>query len=654
MESTLCTLSKLFTEKLFRIPDYQRGYSWTEKQLKDFWTDIDQITSDQKHYTGVLTLESVKEKTWLRWDDDTWAIEGKSFKPYFVVDGQQRLTTIIILLQCILDSTKADEKLNFSSKSEVQQKFIFLPKTPHHGTYVFGYEKDNPSYECLKTQILGKTSTKYSTGETTIYTKNLVKAKQFFNSKIENLSHAQIEVIYKKVTQKLLFNVFHIDEAVDVHVAFETMNNRGLQLSNLELLKNRLIYLTTKLGEGQSNTDTTRKTINDCWKTVYYYLGKNSQRSLNDDYLLFVHFIMYFGQKALESSPKIFDSGFHLLHHHEFYKDYLLENQFNVRRIYSTKSEERLSSTELLNYSLDLKRISEHFYALSFPGDSKHSETVKVWLERLKRLRGVSNSREVMVATLLFLPQIKEESAKVSFLELIEKYFFISNLLPYSFRRKNKPAKVAEEMVKLISKKNGSDEFVKILKNDLDSWPKNPDFNAAIIDGLGESSYYGWSDIKYFLFEYELHLKTKSRRKTEKILWDDFLKNDFDEDHASIEHILPQTTTFPYWRDAIKGYDQRKAKKIKNSLGNLVAISAPRNSSLRNRPFPEKKGSKELKTGYLFGSYSENEIALCENWGPKEILERGLRLLDFLEIRWNINLGDAKEKKKILGLDFLA
>ena len=76
MESTLCTLSKLFTEKLFRIPDYQRGYSWTEKQLKDFWTDIDQITSDQKHYTGVLTLESVKEKTWLRWDDDTWAIEG--------------------------------------------------------------------------------------------------------------------------------------------------------------------------------------------------------------------------------------------------------------------------------------------------------------------------------------------------------------------------------------------------------------------------------------------------------------------------------------------------------------------------------------------------------------------------------------------------
>jgi len=63
MDSSLCTLSKLFTEKLFRIPDFQRGYSWTERQLKDFWSDIEQINEDQRHYTGVLTLEPVNEKT---------------------------------------------------------------------------------------------------------------------------------------------------------------------------------------------------------------------------------------------------------------------------------------------------------------------------------------------------------------------------------------------------------------------------------------------------------------------------------------------------------------------------------------------------------------------------------------------------------------
>ena len=43
METTLLTLSKIFTERLFRIPDYQRGYAWTEKQLKDFWSDLEQL-----------------------------------------------------------------------------------------------------------------------------------------------------------------------------------------------------------------------------------------------------------------------------------------------------------------------------------------------------------------------------------------------------------------------------------------------------------------------------------------------------------------------------------------------------------------------------------------------------------------------------------
>jgi hypothetical protein len=653
MDSSLSTLSKLFTEKLFRIPDYQRGYSWTEKQLKDFWTDLDQLTAEQRHYTGVLTLESVLDKAWKKWDDDAWVIQGKNFKPYFVVDGQQRLTTIIILLQCILEKTKADAKLNFSTKTEIQQKFIFVPKTTHLGSYVFGYAKDNPSYECLKTRILGKTSTKYSTGETTIYTKNLINAKNFFSGKIASLTHAEVEAIYTKVTQRLLFNVFHIDEEVDVHVAFETMNNRGLQLSNLELLKNRLIYLTTKLGENQSNIETTRKTINDCWKTVYYFLGKNSKRSLSDDYLLFVHFVIYFGQKALEVSPKLFESGFHLAHRHDYYKDYLLEQEFNVRRIYATKPEERLSSTALLNYALDLKRVSENFYALSFPEDTNYAESVKMWLERLKRLRGVSNSREVMVATLLFLPQFKDDKSRVEFLELVERYFFVSNLLPYSFRRKSKPAKIAEELVKLVSKRTGLEEFTKLVKSEMDSWSKIPDFKNALLDGLGESSYYAWGDVKYFLFEYEVYLKDKVKRKTDKIVWDDYLQNNFDEDHASVEHILPQTISFPYWKDALKGYDAKKAKKLKNSLGNLVAISSPRNSSLRNKPFPEKKGTKELKTGYLFDSYSENEIALNQDWGPVEILERGIRLLDFMETRWDLKLGDRVEKKKLLGLDFM-
>jgi len=97
MDTQLLTLSKIFTERLFRIPDYQRGYAWTEKQLKDFWTDIQQLEAGRNHYTGVLTLESVSESIFGQWDDDSWIVAAKSYQPYFVVDGQQRLTTAIIL-----------------------------------------------------------------------------------------------------------------------------------------------------------------------------------------------------------------------------------------------------------------------------------------------------------------------------------------------------------------------------------------------------------------------------------------------------------------------------------------------------------------------------------------------------------------------------
>lgn len=653
MDSSLCTLSKLFTEKLFRIPDFQRGYSWTDRQLKDFWSDLEQINEDQRHYTGVLTLEPVNEKTWSRWEDDEWAISGKNYKPYYVVDGQQRLTTIIILMQCILEKTKSHESLNFNSKSEIQTKFIFLSKTTHHGTYVFGYAKDNPSYECLKTHILGKTSTRYSTGENTIYTKNLISAKNFFTEKVKSLNQQALETVFKKITQKLLFNVFYIDDEVDVHVAFETMNNRGLQLSNLELLKNRLIYLTTKLGESKSNIELTRKTINDCWKSVYYYLGKNPKTSLNDDEFLFIHFVMHYGQKVLTQWPRAFEHGFLTIQHREIYKDFLLQNQFNVRRIYAEKAEERLNSTELLNYGLDLKKTAEGYYYAAFPEDSSYSSEVKTALTRLKRLRVGAHGRELMAAILLFLPHFKEQAPKLDFLNSIERYFFISGLLPYAFKKKNKLVNISEQIVHLIGKRSGGDDFLKLVKEELKTWEAMAGFRDAIVDGLGESSYYGWVDVRYFLFEYELHLKQKVKRKTDKIEWSEFIAQDFEDDYDSIEHILPQTISFPYWKDAVKGLEARKQKRLKNSLGNLLALSKPRNSSLRNAPFPDKKGNKNSNTGYLFGSYSENEVALYSDWGPMQILERGLKLLEFMEQRWGLDLGTNEEKKKLLGLEFL-
>ena len=81
---------------------------------------------------------------------------------------------------------------------------------------------------------------------------------------------------------------------VDVFVAFETMNNRGKKLSDLELLKNRLIYLTTLYREDTPEKAELRKRINDAWKEIYYQLGKNKFNPLNDNDFLRAHWTIFF------------------------------------------------------------------------------------------------------------------------------------------------------------------------------------------------------------------------------------------------------------------------------------------------------------------------------------------------------------------------
>ena len=93
-----------------------------------------------------MTLERVLKETYEKWSEDRWIIESKNFEPYYVVDGQRRLTTTIILIQAITETVKDDEVLNYSTTSEIRKRYIFDSKDAGISrSYIFGYEKDNPS-----------------------------------------------------------------------------------------------------------------------------------------------------------------------------------------------------------------------------------------------------------------------------------------------------------------------------------------------------------------------------------------------------------------------------------------------------------------------------------------------------------------------------
>ena len=137
-------------------------------------------------------------------------------------------------------------------------------------TYLFGYEVDNPSSDYLQYRVFNEP---YSgTVNETYYTKNLKFAKSFFRENLTALYESEgvdgINELYLKLTQRLMFNIHEIDDDYDVFVAFETMNNCGKKLTNLELLKNRLIYLTTLYSDAKfdkMDKENLRKQINETW-----------------------------------------------------------------------------------------------------------------------------------------------------------------------------------------------------------------------------------------------------------------------------------------------------------------------------------------------------------------------------------------------------
>ncbi len=157
------------------------------------------------------------------------------------------------------------------------------------------------------------------------------------------------------------------------------------------------------------------------------------------------------------------------------------------------------------------------------------------------------------------------------------------------------------------------------------------------------------------MYEYEIEL-TKSRGQR-KIDWKLFIRNE--RDKVSIEHIFPQSETRDCWKKAFKGYSKKQKHTLKNSLGNLIPLSSSINSSLQDHCFIDKKNGvvdanpAKARNGYSNGSYSEIEVTNYEDWNANTIKERGLKLLDFMEDRWQFKLGSKKDKLILLHIEFV-
>ena len=617
-------LSSLFSSKFYRIPDYQRGYAWSEDQLEDFWEDLEN-SKESKHYTGVLSLEIVssKEKNKSQWSEDKVAREKDT---YYIVDGQQRLTTSIILIQVLLESVQGEKWFMGEEREGFCKKYIGGNTESGDKYYYFGYMRDNPSFECLKTHIFGD----YSSGNNdtdSIYTRNLKEAKKFFKGKIEKFTKADKEKIFKTLTQNFVFNVYRIASDFDVYVAFETMNNRGKPLSTLELLKNRLIYLSTKI----QDCDHLREDINNEWGKIYTMLGKNPNKPLRDDDFLRQHWIMYFEYNRKTDNP---------------HKEFLLNETFTLKEFLKLGDEEKIKKIQ--DYIKSLAESVKHYYFLhniekgdtdyetKYLGDNKE---IKHWLEKIYRL-GFGSFEPLILAILHKRKEygISDEEI-VEALKEIERFIFLifgvsqyrTNLKDSSLYGLAKEFYYHQNTLKSIVE---SMREIRYQYFDLTKFYNHINDNFKKHDDRG---FFSWSRLRYFLFEYEESLIPKSQSR--KIEWEVFIKPNKKE-HETIEHILPQTPNAE-WQKMLNGtigiknkqerVRNQNIKKLTHALGNLVPLSRAKNSSLLNNPFENKKEK------FSNGSYAEIEISKEKQWGKAEIEKRTEKLLDFLLDRWGID-----------------
>ncbi|GAA8496502.1 hypothetical protein KKKH51_14480 [Helicobacter pylori] len=587
----LLNLNGVIEKGVFEIPSYQRGYAWQERQLKDFWNDLEHVSKlgDKFHYMHSLTLRELENE-----------FENSAFE---IIDGQQRLATSLILLGLLAKTTQnKDPKYSLINLEPIlSYKYYGLSEAFRAIT------EEKKDLEAFKTSF---------------YAKNLIDAYEFFQEKISDTPIEALEKMFDALIKKMLFSVVELnDNRIDPFSSFETINNRGKDLSTLELLKNRLHFVAHKICKGKK-LEKLQQEINDTYTLIYHDL-----RSFEDTHLesFLKHFVAYYyGEKG-------------------DFKKRLLEMEFNAHKRYTDNTnfnEEYEKIDDLLFYLSYSSKVWNFLHTLDeksitlIVDDNKKLEIeitpkMRGLLEKMRRLNALSDNAFLPLLLSLLTIQRAGKSANEqpyttkeleSLLEYLERFGF----LIYGVAGKNT---AKNEWIELAFKAIQAYRFWgdKITIENLPTLEKNF-FNRqgnSALELLEESihskknteKWYQWGKaLNYLLYEYELHHNPETTLN-------------FDGSIESIEHILPQKPDQGY---SAKEKNWAKNPNIVHALGNLLLIAKNANSSLSNKPFDEKRKQ------YLKGSYSEKEVAKNASFGVEQIKERSEKLLDFLIAHYRI------------------
>jgi uncharacterized protein with ParB-like and HNH nuclease domain len=611
MENVL-SFAEVFKKGVFKIPDYQRGYAWEEPQCKDLIEDIELLPKNKEHYTGTLILQRQESK------NDIRDIDGDYHALYHVVDGQQRLTTIVILLYSI--RRELVKKGNRFLAEGIQKTYINTKASNERPLYKLELNNDCDGF--FKKNIISETPS--IEGASILSEQRLLKAKDYFDKYLldqqKNLGPSYLEYLiefHRKITQSLKVSLYEVKDTADVGVIFEVMNNRGKALSELEKVKNYLFYLATNLEvEHQELT----KSINLTWAIIFTNLMKIDLEGSDEDQLLRANWLMAYDhvRKNWDGSKSI-KLEFNLSKFKNQHKDLLAE---------LTKYIQTLSDSAIAY--CDIKKPMDSNSFAAFKNNPSLRTKIISKAEKLRRIKVLAPFLPLLIGIRLSHPQDGE--AYLSMLQLCEKYAF--RVYRYMGKRSNAGQsslfKYGYEVYHGEQTLDKIESFIKELINYY-----CPDKDWVSFHEVGDN-WYGWSGLKYFLYEYEEYL---SDHGSVRVSWDNIDRLD---KKKSIEHILPQTPEgVPYWE---KRFTPDERKQYTHDIGNLSLTED--NSSYSNKPFDRKRG----KAGEVYPCYAISSLAIeraiCkyDEWTPVAVESRKKEIIDWALQRWYVEPIDTKDK----------
>ncbi len=615
MDNNVVALDKLFLNRVFRVPDYQRGFSWDPLQVGEFLEDLELLRPGRYHYTGTVVVHEPDP------DDQLMDEDGNTYVPVEIVDGQQRLTTIVLLLDGIRRSLSdfADRK---PLSAGIRKNYVAA--TDINGLPLFKLSLNADTDHFFKTSILADPPG--VEGPQINSERRLAAAKKqvadYISTRVGEEAGTGEEwllALYTKLATQLRFTLYQVGDDAEVGVIFEVMNDRGKPLTNLEKVKNYLLHASATL----EIDNELAKSVNGAWAEILRQLmAADLFSSTDEDRLLRAHWLAHYNPQPRQwEGSRSVKGEFDLLKSSGQHKDLLTR---------LTEYTEGLRAS-CISYC-DAYQPNRPDAFASFKNRPRLRLQVMEWSAKLVRIGVVATFLPLLIAVRERWPE--EPGKYLEVLKLCEAFAFrVYRLLGY--RSDAGEAALFRTAHGLARNGLTFDALINDIKVELAYRCNNAKFLEEITSE-GPDDWYSWRGLRYLLYEYEIALAAKQKSHPQ-VTWDELRSHDLQD---TIEHILPQSIdNQPYWK---RRFRKRAHENYMHDLGNLTLTK--HNSNYGNKPFPDKKGDPASSVEHCYAKsslYVERGLVEWEDWTAADIDQRRDLLLNWARERWTVDLDDA-------------